>query len=327
MKLLADPSKEKDPGELLPIPAYLQKTVPGWAVADYRQYDFGYLLIQEFISRKFSIYIWRIMIQKPVLLYPCSDRPTIALQFTLQGNIPCVLMGFGKKLLVESNYELLYVAKSENQAWFEPGDFESLHIEFAPSFLEDASLRHAKVKAILERLNSASVRGEPLISSKIDYRVRRILVNLRQCRKTGGDLIYEIQKYIMELLSHYFAELKRNETQDKLPMITRKETLIRIRDQILQNPNMREQTLKNLSELHQINMTMLKRNFKTLFGQTLVSFVRIECLKKALWLLSTTRRNVNDIAEEIGYANKSNFAKAYRRQFGKAPNEERKDEG
>ena len=327
MKLLADPSQKKDPGELLPIPHYLKKAVPTWAGTDYRQYDFGFLLIQEFISNKFSLFIWRIMVQRQVLLYPSSDKPILALQFTLQGNIPCVLTGFGNKLLVESTYELFYVPVGKNQANFEPGEYESFHIEMEASFLEEASKSHPKIKALLEKLNSASAHGTPLLAGRIDYQVKTILNSLRRYSDRGKDTTSDMQKYIVELLSHYLAELKRSESRSVLPNIDRRETLIRIRDQILQNPDMEEQTLKNLSQQHRIHIAMLKRNFKTLFGETLVSFVRIECLKKARWLLSTSGRSVKDIADEIGYPDKSNFAKAYRRQFGMAPNENRKGPG
>jgi AraC-like DNA-binding protein len=323
MKLLADPSQAKDPGDLLPIPEYLQKTVPGWAGADYRQHDFGYLLIQQFLSRKFNIFIRRMMIQKPVLLYSCADKPTILLQFTIHGNIPYLLGGLGKKLLLESNFQMFYIGESENKIWLEPGDYETIHIELEPSFLMEAAAYDSRIESLLERFQSCSLRAKPLLASRINYRVKEILNNLRHCRKTDGDLIYEIQEYIVELLSLYVAELNRNEVEDRLPTMVRKESLIHIHDQVLQNPNMREQTLRKLAEQHKINMIMLKRNFKALFGETLVSFVRIECMKKALWLLSTTHRNVNDIAEEIGYDDKSNFAKSFRRQFGKAPNEER----
>jgi AraC-like DNA-binding protein len=326
MKLLADPSQKKDPGELLPIPAYLQKTVPGWAGADYRQYDFGYLLIQEFFSKRFSIYIWKIMIQHPVLLYPCSDKPTLNLQFTIRGNIPCVLKGFGKKLLLENHYELFYVPKGENQTWFEPGDYESLHIELNPSFLRKASENYPRVKALLEKLAVDSDLGESLAAGRMDYRVKGMLNHLRERGGDGDELIGELQKNIEELLNYFLAELKRIEIQDTLPKVFRRETLIRIREQVLQNPNMREQTLLKLSQEHLIPMTMLKRNFKVLFGQNLLSFIRVECLKKAKWLLSTTDRSVKDIVDEIGYKDKSNFAKAFRREFGKAPNAERSTE-
>jgi len=326
MKLLADPSQKKDPGELLQIPAYLQKTVPEWAGADYRQYDFGYLLIQEFASKRFSLYLWKIMVQRPVLLYPCSDQPTINLQFTLQGNIPCVLKGFGKKLLLETNYELFYVPKGENQTWFEPGEYESLHIELEPSVLEEASRNYPRVNALLEKLYADSDLGESLDAGRMDYRVKDLVNNLRKCRGSGDELVGELQKNIVELLACFLAELKRREIQEALPKVFRRETLIRILDQIRQNPNMREQTLLKLSQEHLIPMTMLKRNFKVLFGQNLLSFIRTECLKKAKWLLSTSDRSVKDIVDEIGYKDKSNFAKAYRREFGKAPNEKRSTE-
>jgi AraC-like DNA-binding protein len=323
MKLLAEPSQVKDPGDLLPIPDYLQKTVPRWAGADFRQYDFGYLLNQQFLSRKFNIIIRRMIIQKPVQLYSCADKPTILLQFTLHGNIPYLLVGVGKKLLLESNFQMFYIGESENKAWFEPGDYETIHIELEPSFLQEAAGYDVGIEGLIQSFLSGSLKAKPMLASLINYRVKEILNNLRYCRKSGGDLIYEIQEYIIELLSLYIFELKRNEVEDRLPAMIRKESLLHIHDQVLQNPNMREQTLRKLADQHKINMTMLKRNFKALFGKTLVSFVRIECMKKAMWLLSTTQRNVNDIAEEIGFGDKSNFAKCFRRQFGKAPNEER----
>jgi AraC-like DNA-binding protein len=319
LELLLYPGYDMDGGKLLPVPANIKKLISPWAKTRYCEFAFGYILIQQFISRKFSIHIWQIHITESCKLYPASDRPTIAIQVMLEGEIPCMLVGFGKKLLKKSTYELFYVPVSINEAQFEPGDYESFHIELEPGFLEDIAESYPDARELLERFNNASEKGIPMISIGISYVTRALIKNIRTCDKTNGDLIIELHRYIVDLLSEYVAGIRELERDGKRKNIPHKDILIRIKQEITADPNIGRQELKKLSLKYRMSITELKKDFKALFGQTPGSFIRFHALKKAHYLITTTKQSIDEIADDVGYGYRSNFDKSFKKQFGFFP--------
>jgi AraC-like DNA-binding protein len=314
----------KAAGTPLPIPAALNKYVAPWAAAQYRKYFFGHLLIQRFATKKISICIWRIIVEQPVTLYPYADKPIVALQFTTLGNISTALKGFGNKVLEESKYGMFYVPQGTHEATFEPGEYESFHIEIEPSYLEDIAGNYAVIVDLLQKLYSASVNGTALAEGRIDHIVKNTLNNLRHCTEKNGALNLELEKYILDLLCRYVTELKRNGGEAVLPAIQRKDTLLEIRALIMQHPNIHSHTLGSLAQQHHMSITTLKRNFKALFGTTLAAFVQLQCMEKAKQLLQTSKGSIEDIADELGYARVSNFSRAFKKHFKQLPHEYRK---
>lgn len=326
MKLLYDPDNPDEGGRLLPVPANMKRFPSPWAKAAYREYDFGSTLIQEFLAKRFSIHIWRIHAYRPDKLYPASDRPTIALQLMIEGDLDCTLVGFGKKQLKKSSYELFYVPVGVNEARFGPGDYESLHIEMEPELLEDIAETYTEARILLDRLNESSEKGIPMVSVSMNYVARAISKNIRNCDKTGGDLVIFMHRFIVELLSEYIAGVRDLEKDGKRKNISHKEVLIKIKQEILADPHIHKQSIDKLAQRHAINAMALKKNFKSLFGITLGAFVRFHALTKARNLILTSSRSIDDISDELGYRYRNNFEKAFKRQFDCAPSSLRSDD-
>src|SRR6185312_7104558 len=169
------PTHPEMPGEPQPMPPEWQRYISPWANAVYRQNDFGSILIQEFVTKEFAIYDWRLEVVKATSLYPAADIPTIALQFTLGSNIPCKLTGFGDKLLEKGSQEMFYVPIGYNEAWFEPGTYESFHIELKPHYLEELVEIRPEIKELVSRLQASSSKGMPMATTGINYITHTIL--------------------------------------------------------------------------------------------------------------------------------------------------------
>ena len=325
MKLLHDPDHPSEEGESLAVPPALKRFIFPWATPIYREYDFGYTLIQVLQTNKFSIHSWRIRSNKQTILYPVSDRPIIALQFTLGNDIPSTLQGYGPKLLEKSKYELFYVSISTNSAQFEPGEYESLHIELEPEQLEDLRDSFPAVGALLVKLTESSKKGSPLVAAHMNYVVMNILNKLRSEDKTGGKLVFEMQKYILELLSEYIAAITDLQNDQTLREVPHKKILIQVKQFIMQEPNIREQTIKKLAIRFGLSPTALKSEFSAMYEVPLGSFVRFHALTKAHYLIATTKLNIDYISDEVGYPYRPNFNQVFKKQFGYLPQDLRKD--
>ena len=73
-----------------------------------------------------------------------------------------------------------------------------------------------------------------------------------------------------------------------------------------------------------LNRSYLTRLFKSATGYSLQEYLLSYRIKCAIKLLEKTDKSIQDIAYEVGYTDYFTFAKAFKRQTGKAPREYRK---
>lgn len=83
-------------------------------------------------------------------------------------------------------------------------------------------------------------------------------------------------------------------------------------------------TISELSTLVGLNESDLKRCFKYLYGNAIASYSRQKRMEAARDLLSHSTLGVARIALEVGFANPSQFARAFRRHFGINPSQHRR---
>lgn len=80
-------------------------------------------------------------------------------------------------------------------------------------------------------------------------------------------------------------------------------------------------TIKELANEVGLSESKLKRGFKTVVGETIGKFVRIEKLNAARYLLLSGTKNVKEVANLVGYGNNGHFSKRFKEQFGVYPKE------
>ncbi len=325
MMLAYHPTHPEFPGEEKPLPAdWLRYTSP-WSKTSFRKQEFGSTLIQELVTPAFALFIWRLHIEEEVRLYPSADKPTIALQFTLGGDIPCKLTGFGEKLLQKGNYEMFYVPIGYNEAWFERGEYESLHIELRTQYLEELAAVRPEIKDLVTRLLSASSKGLPMAVAHTNYITGAVLQNLRTCDKKGPALQLEMHKYILELLCEYLSAILQKEEEEKGRDIPHHALIISVKNYILLAPDIHQHNVKDLARHFRVSETLLKRGFKALFGVGVSEFVRLQVLARTQYLLATTNRTVEDISQEVGYSSREALERSFKKQYGFSPSNLRTD--
>lgn len=89
---------------------------------------------------------------------------------------------------------------------------------------------------------------------------------------------------------------------------------ILVRD--LKNPP----TIEELAMKAGINRQKLKKGFKLIYEATINKYLRNERLEQASLLLLTDK-TVKEAAEQVGYMNKSYFAKIFKEKYGVLPRE------
>jgi AraC-like DNA-binding protein len=91
---------------------------------------------------------------------------------------------------------------------------------------------------------------------------------------------------------------------------------------ILSNNNLEKfPSIETLSKTAMMSSTKLKTKFKNVYGMKLYEFYNRNRLEKAKEMLQTGKYSVKEVGHDIGFSNLSNFAKAFRKEFGILPNE------
>jgi AraC-like DNA-binding protein len=325
MILAFHPTQPLIPGIARDPPSDWQKFVVPWSKSVFKHSVFGNTLIQELTGPDFGVFIWTLEIHRAICLYPMAVAPTIALQFTIDGVISCVLSGYGDKILQKGTYELFYVPMGHNEAWFVPGWYESLHIELKENYLEELVAVRPDIEELVSRLKNASANGKPMAIAGINYITKTILKNLRNCIQQGPALHFEIHKFILELLSEYLAGIKQTEADETRENSQHKKLMIQIKDHILLSPNIHEHTVEKLAEYFNISQSLLKREFKRIHGKNISAYVHHQVMNRGQFLLSTSRMSIEDIAEDLGYAWRPAFEQAFKKYFNYSPRGLRRD--
>lgn len=86
----------------------------------------------------------------------------------------------------------------------------------------------------------------------------------------------------------------------------------------------KELTIDQLAREFCISPTALKNNFKIVYNTSIKKYLRKVRMEQGARLLRTENTPVAEIADQVGYANQSKFASAFKEQFGLSPAEYRK---
>ncbi|HEY0612251.1 MAG TPA: AraC family transcriptional regulator [Chitinophaga sp.] len=294
------------------IPLQLAPFVANWATATYQQCDFGDLLSQTFLYKFYRIYIYRLLAERPACLPLHCTEGAVVLQLVTQGPIRSVVEGLGEILLQTGQYNFYYLPAGTHALCLSTGEYESIYIVLSATLLEELAESREEMKELLGYLRHSSKTGAGLTPRSMDYRMQELIKGMRNCRETGGNLLVEFSTNIRNLLNLYRKSLNVVEYSLQLRAAGYMTAMLSIREEIVQNPSIQQHTLTYFSRKHNMSQSTLKRYFKAVFNKTLHEFVREECMKKASWMRNNVAVSLDDIADEVGYADKSGFLKSFK---------------
>lgn len=128
---------------------------------------------------------------------------------------------------------------------------------------------------------------------------------------------------LTEKFLHSFLERESEETVIKNRKIKEKDIqALREVEEILSKHELDKfPSIDVLSKTAMMSSTKLKTKFKTVYGMKLYEYYNRNRLEKARELLQSGRYSVKEVGLDIGFSNLSNFAKAFKKEFGILPNE------
>ena len=130
-----------------------------------------------------------------------------------------------------------------------------------------------------------------------------------------------LESKTLELITYILAQLVADKNGHNRPFTLQSGDIERIQEarnvliRNLENPP----SLLELARQVGINKNKLNQGFRQVFGTSVFDHLRICRLELARELLESKEKNVTEAAFEVGYAQQSNFTKAFKRHFGTNP--------
>lgn len=82
---------------------------------------------------------------------------------------------------------------------------------------------------------------------------------------------------------------------------------------------MEHYTLEELSQRFDLSLSLMKKNFKEVYGNSIYAYLRNYRMQMAEQLLQKADLNISQVAETVGYANPAKFSAAFKKAKGIAP--------
>lgn len=155
----------------------------------------------------------------------------------------------------------------------------------------------------------------------LNQEIKRIIGNIRNCRRTGSFHRLCLELKIAELLLLQLEQYRLLNSNRKIrPEFTgsdlaRLEAARKILEESFSNPP----TIRDLSLRIGVNESKLKSDFKKLFDRTIHSYILKLRMQEAYRLITGEGLLLKEVAMRVGYRNPSHFSAAFREFYGVCP--------
>lgn len=281
---------------------------------------FGCLLHQVLQGKGWLIQQTDFFIDQDVRFQLHTPEPLAILHCMLSGHAKTILQGCGKIVLNANEITFLYVPPAcNNWADFSEGHSQSIHIAFNLEFLTPFTTEDVRLKDIYYKLQHKIPEVSQIPSCKLSP---RMLEQIEQIRGHGQKELNQqlyCQTRIHDLLFLYFKALREasnNTAHDKEQVIRELAAYI--------NVNLSEPiTVASLAQMAGMNHFGFLKEFKKVFQQPPVEYIRTQRIKKAACLIKETNLSITQIALSVGFTDSAYFSRVFKQYFDCAPSEYR----
>jgi len=303
------------------VPAHYLPYRMAAAVPYYAKGRFGDYLTQIITGSGFSIQfnIFTILVAG-TCLYPYVAESLITLHFMLQGDICCILKGFGQAWLHEGAYHLFYIPGGvRHEARFDPAVYHSFHLDLSSAFLPRLAGKYPELQEVAERLLHHSAESLQQHAAHITQKIIRLIEELKHCPYEGEpDRSWYEETRLRELLLLYVQD--RPAKDQGLSIIARRMKKVKY----YLDYHLKERlTLSGVAAHFNMKQTTFKKWFAQYFGKSFHHYLLERRMDYAKELLRETGKTLLEIAGETGYSDAAGFSHAFMNYMGQTPGEYR----
>jgi AraC-like DNA-binding protein len=201
---------------------------------------------------------------------------------------------------------------------------KGIGLYFPPSFLQ----RHVRKDILSDLLRCAEEHPATGYTEPISFECRQLLEDIFNADHSSPlfHLLLRNRTLLLaeKFLSSFLARANHSLPEGKLWAKGREKDLEALKSivRILSDNQLSKfPSIEALSKTAMMSSTKLKSRFKQIYGMKLYEFYNRHRLGQAKEMLKTGNFSVKQVGVNIGFSNLSNFAKAFKKEFGVLPKE------
>ncbi|MEO0519906.1 MAG: AraC family transcriptional regulator [Cyanobacteria bacterium P01_A01_bin.116] len=171
------------------------------------------------------------------------------------------------------------------------------------------------IKAAIEQPNQAIL----YYRSDITFQQKQVLKQLFQCPYQGLTRQLYLEAKGLELLALHFETMLSPPLCDSKRLLASDVDRIYYAREILKKNITQPPSLSELARQVQLNERKLKQGFRQVMGTTVFGYLCQYRMEQAKQLLQTGNVSVQETAKSVGYASRSSFVAAFKKQFNVTP--------
>lgn len=304
------------------VPDHLKKYAVPYARVIYVRFDEGEYLSQEIRGRNFSIWLHHFFIKDNITLGAFTECLCRTLNYTRKGTLFCDMIPNGRIKLQENTYSLFCVPpKIMHPCYFTPGNYCFMHLDMNDELLERIDFNPICKKALQAYLQNPNQNGSQLPPCSMHQIVKDIIDKIATCRLEGkGAFLSFVSHEVSCLLFEFNKQIPEIQKYKRKNRVAERTANIALYVQGNLDKNL---TIASVSKEHKISGSTLCRDFVKYLGMPPGEFFLESRMLSAREQLQESDKPISDISSDLGYAQISNFCRAYKDRFGITPGEER----
>ncbi len=271
--------------------------------------------------------VWQITLHNQIqlLLYDFTPKESLVLQ-RKKSNKDYYVLRFDDVAAVQENHESkssVFFTHTRQSSFYmaTPG----IHI-CGVNFLFDKECLNAffandEAGANIQKYMDLKMTG-PYNFEMMDAEYSRLLHELLNA---GDEKKYEgliVMNRAMLLMERFFTRFFKKITATPLSIKISSDEIARLRlveHELIKDFTAEPPTIPILARLAAMSPSKLKQTFKEIYGLPVYQYYQKHRMNKAKAMLLSKNYSEHEVAEELGFANRSNFIKAFHKSFGQTP--------
>lgn len=280
--------------------------------------------LEEYGLGEFEIYIFdgvlisfiNVRLKEELHIKELEMSNQLEFSFLIEGEQVIKLKDYPNDLIYESQES--YLVYIENQridiCFHKKKHLKELKISMNESFIQ----KHKLNDSFKFKEHYGLKKGNENLSKPMGIKTQQILAELLIDTKQGLLKRLFLESKVLELLSIQMETRKGEKTTsiNENPKIIKKVYKVQ---SIINNDLDVQFTIPELSQKVGVNDSILKKEFKRIFGQTIFEYALNTRLSEAKKLLDFSDKPIYEISEMVGYKNATHFSAAFKKLEGVTP--------
>ncbi len=166
-----------------------------------------------------------------------------------------------------------------------------------------------------------SLRSRNLNFEPLDAEYRNLLEDIFNTDPQNPLFATITENRIMLLIERFFTQVYQKSKQLRAVHIRQEDIyrMMEIESDLMQDYSRNAPTVEALAGKHAMGVSKLKRQFKQIYGKPVFEYFQKNRMARAKDMLMSGEYTVKEVGYKLGYQNLSNFANAFKKEYGVLP--------